>query len=37
VAIVASTVWNDPWNSVKGWLILLTGIPVYLYWSHRKA
>ena len=39
VAIVASTVWSDPVNSVKGWLILLTGIPVYLYWSRprRKA
>jgi APA family basic amino acid/polyamine antiporter len=36
VAIVASTIWNDPVNSVKGWLILLTGIPVYLYWSRRK-
>ena len=35
VAIVASTVWNDPVNSVKGWLILFTGIPVYLYWSRR--
>jgi APA family basic amino acid/polyamine antiporter len=36
VAIVASTVWSDPVNSGKGWLILLTGIPVYLYWSHRR-
>jgi APA family basic amino acid/polyamine antiporter len=37
VAIVASTVWADPGNAVIGWLILLTGIPVYLYWSRRKA
>jgi basic amino acid/polyamine antiporter, APA family len=37
VGIVASTVWNDPVNSVKGWLILLTGIPVYLYWSRRRT
>jgi APA family basic amino acid/polyamine antiporter len=36
VAIVASTVWEDPVNSGKGWLILLTGVPVYLYWSHRR-
>jgi APA family basic amino acid/polyamine antiporter len=36
VAIVASTIWNDPVNALKGWLILFTGIPVYLYWSHRK-
>jgi APA family basic amino acid/polyamine antiporter len=34
VAIVASTWWNDPGNSVKGWLILITGIPVYLYWRY---
>jgi len=37
VAIVASTVWADPGNSVIGWLILLTGIPVYLYWSRRSV
>jgi APA family basic amino acid/polyamine antiporter len=37
VAIVGSTVWNDPGNAVIGWLILLTGIPVYLYWSRRRA
>jgi len=37
VGIVASTVWNDPVSSVKGWLILLTGIPVYLYWSRRRT
>jgi APA family basic amino acid/polyamine antiporter len=37
VAIVGSTVWNDPGNAVIGWLILLTGIPVYLYWSRKRA
>jgi APA family basic amino acid/polyamine antiporter len=36
VAIVAGTVWNDPGNSAKGWAILLTGIPVYWYWSRRR-
>jgi APA family basic amino acid/polyamine antiporter len=36
IAIVASTIWNDPGNALKGWLILFTGIPVYLYWSRRK-
>ena len=35
VAIVGSTVWSDPVNSAIGWLILLTGIPVYWYWSRR--
>jgi basic amino acid/polyamine antiporter, APA family len=33
VAIVATTIWSDPVSSVKGWLLLFTGIPVYLYWS----
>ena len=37
IAIVASTVWSDPANAVIGWLILLAGIPVYLYWSRRKV
>jgi len=35
VAIVASTVWSNPENSAIGLGILLTGIPVYLYWSRR--
>ncbi|MEI9972967.1 MAG: hypothetical protein WDO73_13435 [Ignavibacteriota bacterium] len=35
VTIVASTIWNDPLNAAIGWLILFTGIPVYLYWSRR--
>jgi len=35
VAIVASTVWSNPENSAIGLGILLTGIPVYWYWSRR--
>jgi APA family basic amino acid/polyamine antiporter len=34
--IVASTVLTDPLNSARGWGIMLTGVPVYLYWR-RKA
>ncbi|MBS1856912.1 MAG: amino acid permease [Acidobacteria bacterium] len=34
--IVASTVIADPENAVRGWGILLTGLPVYLYWSRSK-
>jgi APA family basic amino acid/polyamine antiporter len=35
LAIVASTVWSNPANSVIGFMILLAGVPVYLYWSKR--
>jgi APA family basic amino acid/polyamine antiporter len=36
--IVASTVLTDPANAARGWGIMLTGIPVYLYWSRfRRA
>jgi hypothetical protein len=33
---VAATVSTFPANSVIGLIILLAGIPVYLYWSHIK-
>ena len=35
LAIVAGTVWSNPQNSAIGLGILLTGIPVYWYWSRR--
>jgi APA family basic amino acid/polyamine antiporter len=35
-AIVISTVAHDPWHAAIGQLILLTGVPVYLYWSRRR-
>jgi APA family basic amino acid/polyamine antiporter len=35
-AIVASTVWHNPLDTFIGQLILLSGIPVYLYWNHRR-
>ena len=35
-AVVISTVWHDPGNTAVGMGILLTGIPVYLYWSRRR-
>ena len=35
--IVAATVWTYPSNTVIGLAILLTGIPVYLYWSRRVS
>jgi APA family basic amino acid/polyamine antiporter len=34
--IVASTVATDPANSARGWIIILTGVPVYWYWSRRR-
>ena len=36
-AIVASTSWHNPRDTFIGQLILLSGIPVYLYWSRRKS
>jgi len=35
-AIVIGTIANNPANAAIGQLILLTGIPVYWYWSRRK-
>ncbi|HEV2447854.1 MAG TPA: amino acid permease, partial [Candidatus Sulfopaludibacter sp.] len=34
--IVASTVWHNPLDTFMGQLILLSGIPVYWYWSRRR-
>jgi APA family basic amino acid/polyamine antiporter len=36
VGIVASTVITDPLNSARGWGIMLTGVPVYWYWSRGR-
>jgi len=36
VAIVASTVAADPANTARGWGIMLTGLPVYWYWSRSR-
>ena len=36
-AIVASTICTYPANSVFGFVILLAGIPVYLYWSRKES
>jgi APA family basic amino acid/polyamine antiporter len=33
--IVGSTIWAYPANSAFGFVILLAGIPVYLYWSRK--
>ena len=36
--VVAATVFNYPLNSLIGFAIILSGVPVYLYWSRaRKA
>ena len=37
VAIVASTVFNNPANTAIGLMILLTGVPVYWFWSRRAV
>ena len=36
-AVVVATVWNNPVNSLIGYVILLAGIPACLYWRHKKA
>jgi APA family basic amino acid/polyamine antiporter len=33
--IVGSTIWSYPANSAFGFVILVAGIPVYLYWSRK--
>jgi len=33
-AIVIGTVYSHPRESLIGWMILASGIPVYLYWRH---
>jgi APA family basic amino acid/polyamine antiporter len=35
VLIVAGTVYSHPKESLIGWLLLASGIPVYLFWSRR--
>ncbi|HYL73535.1 MAG TPA: amino acid permease [Bryobacteraceae bacterium] len=35
--IVAGTVYSHPRESLTGWLILASGIPVYLFWSRFGA
>ena len=32
--IVIGTVYSHPQESLMGWMILASGIPVYLYWRH---
>jgi basic amino acid/polyamine antiporter, APA family len=34
--VVAATVWNSPADSAIGLLILLAGIPAYLYWRRKR-
>lgn len=35
--VVVATVWNNPMNSLIGYLILLAGVPACLYWRRQKA
>jgi len=37
IGIVASTVVTTPVNSAIAFLIMLTGVPVYLYWSRSRG
>ena len=35
VYVVAGAIASNPWNAVRGALLLGAGVPVYLYWSRR--
>jgi APA family basic amino acid/polyamine antiporter len=37
ILIVAGTVYNHPKESLIGWLLLASGIPVYLFWRRRAG
>jgi APA family basic amino acid/polyamine antiporter len=37
VLIVAGTVYSHPQESLIGWLLLASGIPVYLFWRRRTV
>jgi APA family basic amino acid/polyamine antiporter len=34
--LVVSTLKDSPWESMKGIVIILTGLPFYYYWKRRK-
>ena len=36
-AIVGSTLWTDPKDSLIGYAIMLAGVPAYLYFARRNA
>jgi APA family basic amino acid/polyamine antiporter len=35
--VVLATFYHSPRNSLSGLALLLVGIPVYVFWSRRKA
>jgi hypothetical protein len=35
LAVVAATFRVEPWRSALGWALVLSGIPVYLWWRRR--
>jgi basic amino acid/polyamine antiporter, APA family len=35
-AVVAAAVYREPWNSAAGLLILLAGVPAFLFWRTRR-
>ncbi len=37
ILLVASTLVDSPWESLKGLVIVLIGVPFYLYWSKRAT
>jgi APA family basic amino acid/polyamine antiporter len=37
LAVVAATFIEHPMRSVLGWTLVAAGLPVYFFWSRRRA
>src|SRR6266699_6161375 len=35
--LILSTAYNRPWDSMKGIILILLGLPFYTYWKGRRA
>jgi len=35
--LILSTAYNSPWDSIKGIILILLGLPFYFYWKGRRA
>jgi APA family basic amino acid/polyamine antiporter len=35
--VVFGSIASNPWNALRGMLLLLAGVPVYLFWRRGAA